>query len=166
TINTHNLQIDANSGFPSRSTDLSGLDTSYSYDPQGRLTTVKPPAQAWTEYAYAPTDNPPSVAIRQWPKGTSTPSGNPLTDRRLYFDGLGRLMQARTRMPDGWSVISTTYDRTGRVRTTSMPQYHGNSAYENFTPDHVQTTDYEPFGRVAKITAPDTKSTKMTYTAH
>jgi YD repeat-containing protein len=167
--NALDLTIDANSGFPSASKDPAGLQTTYQYDSLGRLTTDTPPGLAWTEYAYSPTATPPGVAIRQRPNGTSA-TATPITERRLYFDGIGRPIESRTRMPDAadstqqWAVTQTTYDALGRVSGTSMPEYRSTGSYEPaFTASHWQASQYDPFGRVIKATTPDLKDTIMTY---
>jgi YD repeat-containing protein len=163
-LKTLDLVIDANSGLPSSSSDPAGLATSYLYDTQNRLTEEHPPALPWTQYTYNATATPPNVAITQRPYG-SLASAAALTDRRLYFDGLGRLMESRTQMPDGWSTTQTRYDGLGRAVKSYMPEYRSNGTYEsNLTLTHYQQADYDPFGRVVKITAPDAKVTTITYT--
>jgi YD repeat-containing protein len=169
-LKTLDLTIDTNTGLPSASRDPAGLETTYQYDLQGRVTTETPPGQAWTEYVYKPTDNPPSVSIGQRPNGSGT-TATPIAEQRLYFDGLGRLKESRTRMPDSasgnaqWTVTQTTHDAFGRTTTTSMPEYRTSGAYEpSFTASHSQATQYDAFGRVIKATTPDSKDTTITYT--
>lgn len=164
------LTIDSNTGFPSASRDTAGLETLYEFNSMGRLTASLPPSEAWTQYSYTNASGtlPASVAVKQWPYGGAA-AGTPLTDRRIYFDGLGRPIQVRTRMPsDGstvnWSVVKTTYDPIGRVIQASMPEYRTSGDYlQSFSPLAVTTTTYDGFNRPLVVTNPDSKTTTFTY---
>jgi YD repeat-containing protein len=157
------LTIDGNTGLPSASKDTSLLQTDYSYDKQGRLTSEKPPGQAWTQYVYDITATPPTVVIKQWPNGQAA-AGTPLTERHLYFDGFGHPIQTRAKMPAGWSVTKNTYDAFGRTKTSSMPEYKSDGTYESaFSPSNQQSFDYDFLGRLKTVTAPDGKKTTVAY---
>ena len=61
---TLDLSIDCSTGLPSSSRETSLIQTTYEYDPMGRLRWVKPQAgdEAWTEYRYTP-----ATAPLRWP---------------------------------------------------------------------------------------------------
>jgi YD repeat-containing protein len=168
TFKTLDLTIDSNTGFPSASRDTAGLQTLYEFNSMGRLTASRPPSEAWTQYSYTnASSTPAAVAVKQWPYGGAA-TGTPLTDRRIYFDGLGRPIQVRTRMPnDGstvnWSVVKTTYDPLGRVTQASMPEYKSSGDYQAFSALASTTTTYDGFNRPLAITNPDGKTTALTY---
>lgn len=158
------LTIDANTGLPSSSADVSGLQSIYKFDALARLTEVKPPGEAWTKYTYGITSTPPSLTIRQWPNGAPE-TGSPLTDKRFYFDGLGRPTQTRALMPEvKYTVTRITYDKLGRQATVSTPEYRTIPDFEaSFAPLHESTWAYDVFDRVSRLTLPDGKSTTTTY---
>ncbi|HEY0142260.1 MAG TPA: RHS repeat domain-containing protein, partial [Thermoanaerobaculia bacterium] len=174
TFKALDLTVDP-SGLPTSSRDTAGATTNYEYDVLGRMTKVQPvngaqPAnEAWTEYAYttysAP-GTPASVAVRQWPYGVaSSTSGTPLTERRIYVDGSGRVLQVKTKMPAGWSTVRSRYDILGQKVAVSMPEYRMTADYEPaFTPAHETTFTYDTFGRPKSSTTPDSKTSTVTYT--
>ena len=163
TFRSLDLSIDQNTGLPVSSTDPAGLQTTYAYDAQGRLVKEAPPGLAWTSYTYRPTDTPASIVVQQWPYG-GQPTGTALTERRLYYDGVGRVIQARTKMPDNWSVTQTTYDAFGRTLTSSMPEYRSDGSWDStFTPANQQSFVYDPFGHATRVTAADNTYTSWDY---
>ena len=158
-----NLTIDANTGLASASTDTSGLiTTNYVYDTMQRLTEVHPPNDAWTKYTYT-FGTPTSLSILRRPFGSSS-SAAPETSSYLYFDSFGRSVLSKDQFPENWSTTKTVYDALGRVVSASMPEFRGNSSWEDFTPAHVTSTTYDRFNRPLVITSADSQSTTFTYT--
>ncbi|MGH9424553.1 MAG: hypothetical protein ACRD3J_31560, partial [Thermoanaerobaculia bacterium] len=73
---------------------------------------------------------------------------------------------SKEQFPEGWTTTKTDYDVLGRVLNASMPQFHGDSSWENFTPDHVTSTTYDRFDRPLIITMPDGRTTTFAYTGN
>ncbi len=158
------LTIDKSSGLASFSRDTSGLLlTTYTYDTMQRLTEVHPPGEAWTKYNYTfSTSTPSSLSIIRRPFGSSA-TAPAETSTYLYFDSFGRSILSKEQFPEGWSTTVTSYDFLGRAVSTSMPEFHGSSAWEIFTPAHSTTTTYDRFDRPLSIQAPDLGTTLFSY---
>ncbi len=142
TYKSLDLKIDLNTGLPLESRDTSGLLlTTYTYDTMQRLTEVHPPGEAWTKYTYT-FGTPSSLSILRRPFGTSA-TATPETSTFLYFDSFGRSILSKEQFPEGWSATKTVYDLLGKVISTSMPEFRGNSSWENFTPPlSIQAPDF------------------------
>ena len=162
------LTVDSNTGLPSASRDTASVTTTYKYDVLGRLEESRPTGEAWTRYRYDLTSRPASVIIETFASGvTAVDETTPrLAERRLYYDGVGRLVQTRDRMPAEWAVTHTTYDILGRRASVSVPFAAATGAYAS-TPAGTLTTTfaYDPFGRPTSIVTPDGKTTSFTYEA-
>jgi len=148
--------IDKNTGLPWRTWDTAGLLTTYEYDDLGRLTYKKPSQDGWTRYlyyAYAPsTGAPAQVYIQHRSNGGSTT----LAQSRIKFDGLGRVWQEETLMPDGsWPTKETKYTGTGQVYSVSST---------GDTSSKTLYLNYDPFGRPATIRPPEGSSHDVTFT--
>lgn len=153
------LTIDPGSGLATESRDTAGLSTKYIHDLLGRLQEVRPAGRARARYTYNLLSQPPSVTIQRINPATPTA----LTDQRIYYDGLGRVIQVRDEMPGGWSTTNTTYDLLGRKKSVSMPEFRTSSAYDLFTPPHKTTYDYDTLSRLTKVTTPDSAETFFQY---
>lgn len=166
------LEIDPSSGFPSASRDGAGLATTMSYDLLGRLISVKPPAAAWSnyEYAEATATTPPSVRALQCPSGSGTTCPAPLTEERHYYDGLGRPIQQRRRLPNAgaeqqWATTEVQYDGAGRNVRSTIPVLSTSGEYSPL-PSGTKSTHfvYDVLGRVTTTTLPDGSFTETNYT--
>ena len=161
TFKSLDLTVDTNTALPTASRDTAGVATTLVHDVLGRLTKAQPEDEAPTEYLYDLASRPASVTVK-----TTDPSTEAvLLEQRHYYDGLGRLIQTREKMPDGWATTKNTYDLLGRVVTTSMPEYRSSGDYEAaFTPQFVTTFAYDQFGRTTSVTTADGKSATTEYT--
>ena len=163
--------LDANTGLPSSTRDGAGLKTAYTFDTSGRITSLDLPGVAETSYVYT---NAALSATNVWTPATvsaTTQSAVPALGaiRNEYqYDSVGRLWREKTVMPAGtWSVRETLYDAYGRRHSVSEMETlvtpAGGTEY-SFTPAHKTTFgDYDAFGRVGTITAPDGKTTTFAY---
>ncbi|MFL6436911.1 MAG: RHS repeat-associated core domain-containing protein [Terriglobales bacterium] len=82
-------------------------------------------------------------------------------DSYTYFDGLGRVVQARSVDPEGDDFVDTTYDSLGRVRTVSNPHRTASSSS-----DGISTTEYDALGRVRFVTRPDGSQIETQYSGN
>ncbi|MEK6687174.1 MAG: DUF6443 domain-containing protein, partial [Gemmatimonadota bacterium] len=70
--------------------------------------------------------------------------------KEIYFDGLGRTIKTRSEGPDRKVIAQRTlYDNRGQVSYASLPYFEGIDT-ERWT-----YFEYDPIGRVKKITNPD-----------
>ena len=155
--------IDQNTGLVSLSRDVSGIATSFVYDTRGRLINEKPAAEAWTSFSYdVPTISlpatTPQVSVRECTNGAATCNpDNALSWSRLQFDGLRRTTQESIRIPTtvgiGIQDRSFTYNALGFKLTETMWESSGRTVFSN----------YDPFGRPGKVTAPDGKLVNFEY---
>jgi YD repeat-containing protein len=131
--------IDVPSGLVASSRDTAGLATTYSYDAMGRVTSVAPPGELATSYAYTRAAAGAAAAVDE------TTS---LTHRQILFDGLGRVWRETELMPDFWNVRETLYDGAGNKASVSEVQT-GNPVQK------TQYLGYDPFGRPNRIRPAD-----------
>ncbi len=167
-FNTLDLTIDEDTGLPVESRDTAGLVTALGYDVLGRLTTVRPATSpvnggAWTEYTYtrAVGATPAKAQVKQRPNGAS--SGTALTEQTYTYDGFGRLAKESTLLPDTSCQTApclnqrlTSYDAMGRAVSVSEWQPNGTTGSAIEATTH---SAFDPFGRVGRITPPDTDPT-------
>lgn len=150
-------------GVPESSKDASGLRTAYDYDTMGRLLTSIPDTTqgvargGWTKYQYdkAGTLTNARVTI----DNLDGPNGNSIAHEEYEYDGLGRLIMDKVRMPDASGSLSTrrtTYNLMGWKATVSELE-------ASSIPTHVTSFDYDSFGRPTSITSPDQKRTTIVY---
>jgi uncharacterized repeat protein (TIGR02543 family) len=158
TLKVLDLVIDQNSGTPTSSKDAGGLTTSFEYGVMGRPKAVRPPASPWTEYLFTNATGSASanVSVRQHAYGDSA-YDTPVTETTTDFDGQGRPTLTTTTMPDGQVAKRLVAYNAGGLTATS-------SEWET-TPTHFTIFgNYDPFGRVRSVTAPDAKTSTVTYT--
>jgi YD repeat-containing protein len=155
----NNSSINLNTGLVLESKDAAGAATAYDYDARGRLTSVTPPGVSSTIYTYVPvssTDPAPRVEAR-----TGSITDNNRVEQKWEFDPFGRISIEKRLMPSGsWAVRKTTYNTLGLRSSVSEWENETNATYGSKT----SYSNYDPFGRVGTITAPDGKSTTFSYT--
>jgi len=164
-LNALDLTIDASTGLPSASRDVSGLETTFNYDALGRITELRPPHRAWTSYVYPPPSvwtGPVSVTASQWPEDAGA-GGTPLMQARYVYDGHGRLVQESRRVPSGWSITRTDYDALDRRTKAFMPFQASTDAYVATPSTLAARWTYDGFGRVTAVTQPDGATTSIAY---
>ncbi|MGN6186868.1 MAG: RHS repeat domain-containing protein, partial [Thermoanaerobaculia bacterium] len=169
TFKAYDIEVYPSTSAISASRDTSGVLTTYSYDGLGRIKEVHPQDGAWTEYEYnLPTTSNgiPSVVVRQRPHGTSK-SADATTEQHFYFDGMGRLVQKKTAMPNNvWSTVNRTYDFMGRIARESVPYASTSAAFDApaTQPPYTEFT-YDELGRNTVTKAPDGKEINTEYFA-
>jgi YD repeat-containing protein len=160
--------VDDNTGLVSATIDPELRRTEYVYDLLGRITELRPPAQAWTKYTYDLQAAVPLTRVQQF-VGTST---NSLTESVNYYDGLGRIIQQKRRMPHAWvnnvpvaqwATTAQTYDTLGRKERTSVPAFTSSGAFSADFDANDTVFSYDILGRVRTVTQPDLKKVETEY---
>lgn len=170
TFKSVDLTIDARSGLPSASRDVAELETTMTYDVLGRLTEVHPPgSEPWTKYSYNLASTPISLGVKRYPTSDTSGNGTPLTEQVFYYDGMGRPIQQKTRMPDSgaieqWASVRTTYDLLGRREKIGVAVFQTSSVYSATLPSNFTQLAYDRFDRVTTTTMPDTNVVTTSYT--
>lgn len=163
--------IDPHTGLVWKSRDSSGVETKFLYDTSGRLTNIQPTGRAWTEYSHSKalgidspaTFIPGSFFAKHCAAGT-TACAAPLTETHTFFDDFGRVVQTKNQMAAGWSTVRNLHDASGRVTSTSMPEYRSTGDFEaSFVAAHVTGMTYDIFDRAKSVTAPDQSRTLFDY---
>jgi RHS repeat-associated protein len=149
------LGIDQSTGLPNYSRDTAGIQTSFNYDPMGRLVYVLPRDGAWTQYLYHPAASaalPATLTVEQQQNGSQ---GTVLAESKYTYDGLGRMIEKDILMPNGTLSAQTTTWNALNWKTAVSAQ---GTPYINLT----QYLNYDPFGRVGTIQPPDSSAHKVT----
>ncbi|HSL81718.1 MAG TPA: hypothetical protein VLF66_03025 [Thermoanaerobaculia bacterium] len=145
TFKVADFDIDPSTGLVKTSRDVSGLATSFVYDAMGRLTSVRPAQEGWTDYVYtnaSGTATPAKAFIKRRPNG----GGTPLAEEEVHFDPFGRVAVERRKLADGaFSSRTTTYHPQGWLKSRS--EWGTSAATQYLFPD--------PFGRPTTIRPPD-----------
>jgi YD repeat-containing protein len=154
--------VDPYSGLVTASRDSAGQPTTYGYDSMYRIILERQPSGgAATKIAY-PTGPPVAVTVDRYAL-TDTSYQTPLAQQRYYYDGLGRLIESKNLMPDGWSTGRKDYDGLGRIVKAFEPEYHGTGNYELFDPAHHADFTYDFMGRTVHAAMPDGSSLWQLY---
>lgn len=173
TFKSLDMTVDTRTGLAASDRDSAGAAVNYKYDKLSRVLEARPADAVWTQYTYdidgsQPVGNvpgsPPSVVVRTFAANVTDPDpATSLTERRIYYDALGRMQQTRDRMPGGWSAVNHIYDAAGQRIKTSMPELRTGAAFEVFTPAHVTTFTFDRLGRITNVETPDGKSSSTSY---
>lgn len=164
------LDIDGASGLPRVSRDVSGLPTALEHDALGRLLWIMPgaspaPAAAydgWTEFRYeVPGQLGGGGAQRTLVHAGGSKAGAVLTESAVVYDGLGRMIRERRRLPGAsvWNERTTSYNGMNWPVAISELVAEGTAAAT--TP--MRYLDYDPFGRARRILHADGEETRMVY---
>ncbi len=155
--------IDRDTGLPSVTYNAADQSTSHQYDQLGRLTRSTPTAslgQTRTEIVYRnPAGGNPSIETL-----SKSTSGATLTKEIQVYDHFARPIRNIMRRPAGDSSYTETeqktfYNALGWVAKATTRQ---NKSSVN-TSLATRYTNYDAFGRVGKITAPDGQVENRTY---
>ncbi len=152
-------QFNPANGMPVLERDPNGAETRFQYDVFQRLVKVIKPGDSETyptnEIIYS-LDGvaPESVTV----KGREKVANAPTLDIIQTVDGFGRVIQSKGEYQDqAYKVaVDTFYDSMGRTVRQSLP-YLTSPAPDYSLPLTAPTTftDYDPIGRVVKVTNPD-----------
>ncbi|MCI0479855.1 hypothetical protein L0Y59_04890, partial [Candidatus Uhrbacteria bacterium] len=164
--------LDPSTGLVKASRDAAGLETTFTYDAMGRFSEVRPPSQAWTLYDYDVNATRSQVQIQLWAYGqaaTNDPASDAVKDDHLYYDGFGRVVLSKTRLPSTtnateWAATKTEYDGMGRIANVSTPMKRTSSAFESLAPTSKTTFTYDALGRTTEVKAPDNAVRQTAYT--
>ena len=158
------LTIDLASGLVSKSRDVAGLETSYSYDQSGRLTFVDPPGTiAGTAYAYFKAVFSGTVLTTPANVQELRSSTTGTVRRDYQYDSFGRLWREKRLLGDTYALRETLYDSLDRRKSVSVWTTLPEGNEYAFVPSKKTTYTYDVFDRPLSITAPDTKATTFAY---
>jgi RHS repeat-associated protein len=136
-----NGKYDSCTGALGRLIDKNGQETTFLYDPLGRLTQTKALANnAQTDLGYTATTLTTTKTI--------TPSINQVSVQTA--DGLGRVYQSCSSDPDGDVCAETTYDFRNRKIAETNPHRSAGSATDGTTRYY-----FDVFNRSTKLAPPD-----------
>ncbi len=151
-FNAYEADIDANSGLPLNTYDVSGMETGYTYDLLGRITDVDEEEGALHTYGWvaASGNTPAKVSVaHENNNGSFT-----YYQEEFEYGPFGRLEKERREMPTGWQERSTEYNARGWKLSVSE---WGSSKKTEFK-------DFDVFGRPQTITQPDGQDILLNYT--
>jgi YD repeat-containing protein len=156
-----NLSIDRQTGLVSASTDPLNRVSTYDYDAAGRILNLKPAGQAWTRYEYNVSAR--QAVARQY-AAADTNAVTPLTESRYYYDGLGRLEQQKSQMPEGWTTSGQNYNWLGQKKSSYVAKaFTDTGARSSSDSAAVTTFVYDSLGRPTTTTAPDQSTVVLSY---
>jgi RHS repeat-associated protein/uncharacterized repeat protein (TIGR01451 family) len=138
-------------GAPAAVTDVSGIITTYQYDPFGRLEWTVDPV-ATTHHTYTPQSNGLEVRTT-YAHGTADSY-----ETGVVYNGLGQTVRSETQGNSSPIQMSYEYDGLGRLKRTSAP-YAGPGP----DPNLWTTTEYDPLGRTQTIHNPNNSSQTFDY---
>ena len=154
------------SGVLTQTKDPATVPMNATYDALGRMKTLTPTGTAWSSFSYgtATATAPASLTIQQFAAGSSG-NGEPLTDARYYYDGMGRVIQQRRKIDaTRWSVVDDVYDNAGRKASTTIAVESDSGSYGALPGSTKRTSfQYDEQGRVLKTITPDNQSMEATY---
>ena len=152
---------------PTQVTDPNGQVTTTQLDPFGRVEAGILPgcAEATVSAVYGDGASPYYERAQQNIGVCGSPDYAQTT---VYYDGLGRKIQAHSPGDDGNTTLVThvAYDVLGRTAQTGVPYSVSGVPGNYLTPDWssgTTQTAYDPLGRPLTITAPDNTLTRYQY---
>ncbi len=149
---THDVDVEAKTGFVTRSRDTAGFFVDFDYDTAGRLTAVTPQTGARIVFTYT---NPTSAAAAKVTTTFENASGAVLAERQVVSDGFGRPRLLRRKLPGNvWAERQTTRNARGWVTAVSE--------WGDLT-KATSVVAFDPFGRPARIRPPDGSGHDMIY---
>jgi YD repeat-containing protein len=154
--------IDPYTGLTTKSKDPGGVETSFAYDPSGRLKrselTLNATSSLVTEYAFkAATPDDQALVTVQQRAGTIV-----FTTAKVEYDDFGRVWLEKRTMPNNLeSARKTLYDERGSVRSVS--EWASLASMTDEVPDNVTAYTYDALGRLSTAVLPDQSVTKYSY---
>jgi YD repeat-containing protein len=138
-------------GAVSSERDVSGVTTTYTFDPDDplRIKTIARPGTATISYAYANASldsgfTAAQITATQWD-----------TTSRVQYDSFGRVWREFRTMPAGEVTRETLYDSSNRKLSQSV---WASGSYANTTSYH-----YDFLGRIDRVDPPDHQAVTTTY---
>jgi RHS repeat-associated protein len=145
---------DLRTGLIERHTDEDGRVTRLQYDP-GSLRLLSRTFVGATGLRTPPSEvhkyDPATLTLSTRLKiGTDWEGGLVATESVVVQDGLGRVIEARSRAADGtWDRTTAEYDALGRLRRQTLPARAGSSL-----PSQAVSHEYDPLGRLIATKVP------------
>lgn len=156
---SYRVSRDGATGAIDVSYDTAGLSTVFSYDSQGRVTSIAPPSEAATVITYS--DPRTTTAVRTGSDDASW--------QRTFYDGLGRLVREIRQMPSGYGFRTHAFDPAGHESFTSEWKACGSVAATGdcaigAAGSGTTFSSFDPFGRAQMIRKADGSVTTLTFT--
>lgn len=144
-----NRTIDQSTGLVSSARDPALVQTLYTYDALGRLTSESPASDAKTTYTYTRADGEDRASVRiQWIQNGGTALRR---EELLVFDSFGRPEVEKRRMPSGVFSRQTTYYNALGWKTDMSEWEPDGAAHTAWT----TYRNFDPFGRARTLEPPD-----------
>ncbi|MCL6511722.1 MAG: DUF6443 domain-containing protein [Anaerolineae bacterium] len=156
-------------------TDPNQVQERYWYDVWGRVTAVVRAGDSDSlptlTYAYGDANQAsvsPPLKVEAWQREVAG-CGGCMHPTFTFYDGLGRLVQTRSETVNGaqQQVVNVTYDALGREVHRYAPALEGFSwgfSRPGGWDGRPHTlTEYDPLGRVTRVTGPDGTATRTIY---
>ena len=163
---TANVQYDYNLGKPTKTTDVNGNSTTYSYtnDPLDRLLKITRPDNGASVFTY--TDTPGAVNVETAADQNTASDGN--LKGIVFYDGLGREWETSKRAASQNIAVCKQYDGRSRLQSVSNPGYSNTpfgSSDTTICGSNATSYVYDGLNRLHAVTAPDTSLTSYKYQA-
>ncbi|MBT7902388.1 hypothetical protein HN587_00895 [Candidatus Woesearchaeota archaeon] len=159
-----NYVYDYSTGQLSSVTDPNGNSVNYVYDAFGRKikeirqgdSTISPSI----EYIYEVNGIAPESVITKVKENSLG-----TFDSYMYYGGFGRLIETRTESENNqWILNQYHYDNMGRLSSEENPVLFSSPNFGNFVSYNIETIyEYDPVGRIVKLTHPDGSEINMEY---
>ena len=156
---SYRVNRDGATGAIDSSYDTAGLSTVFSYDSQGRVISIAPPAEAATSITYS--DPRTTTAVRSGSDDASW--------QRILYDGLGRLVREIRHMPSGYAFRTHAFDPAGHESFTSEWKACASVAATGdctigTAGSGTTLSNFDPFGRAQSIRRADSSVTSVGFT--
>ncbi|MGW0556181.1 polymorphic toxin-type HINT domain-containing protein [Streptomyces sp. NPDC002926] len=133
--------------------------TVYDYDQRGLIKAKTDPAGSRTEYGYDELGR--SISTKAPAVRTESNGSAPVTSQPMTYTGYDTYGAVTESVDALGNTNRSTYDRLGRVLTSTAPSYTPPGSTETITPSTSST--YDALGNVVESTDPLGRVTKFTY---
>jgi RHS repeat-associated protein len=156
-------QYDSGLGVLTSLTDPNGAESSFAYDPFGRLVAIIKPGDSASaptneyEYVLGANDGSGLIINSVFSRQRTSPGGGTI-DSVSYADGLGRILQVRSQGETGAQAVVTeakTFNARRGVRSQFLPFFGSGLAYSSPGNQPAAVMEYDALGRVIRTTQPD-----------
>ncbi len=148
--------------YPQNKYEMTGGNTTYTYDRFGRLSSevLEGDAMNYPTVSYLIDDSksPHSVTIKRY-------TGSSFISSITYRNGIGKVVQEKKESEGGlWYTVDYFYDKTGNLSALSIPYNTSSSAYSQPDLTKQRTSwEYDSLGRITKRINTDTSSAQTIY---